>query len=187
MRKEGGLRLCFFILQCERANVAGEMRHLWELSMTPADEEPRVALDSLPFTFLMSSAVGAGSGCWRGTWRGQAPLLSTEILIKVRLKGATSVHIARARWTTAQHIAAALARPPEHQLFWGRGKPEGDVDLTSVPQPGDGRGHGQRAGGWRKPREGTHSGQMSQTATFPTHPLGHGAIYGHRWVFLANS
>lgn len=102
--------------------------------MTPADEKPWVALEPLPFTFLMSSAVGAGSGCWRGTRRGQAALLSTEILIKVRLKAATSVHIARARWTAAQHIAAALARPPEHQLFWGRGKPQGDVDLTSVPQ-----------------------------------------------------
>lgn len=24
-------------------------------------------------------------------------------------------------------------------------------------------------------------------ATFPTHPLGHGAIYGHRWVSLAKA
>lgn len=135
----------------------------------------------------MSSAVRAGSGCWRGKQRGQAALLSTEILIKVRPKAAPSVYIACATWTAAQHIAAAVTRPFEHQLFWGQGKPQGDVDLTSVPQPGDGRGHGQRAAGWRRPREGTRSGQMSRGATFPTHPLGHGAIYGHRWVLLAKS
>lgn len=128
---------------------------------TPVDEKPWVALESLPFAFLMSSAVGAGSGCWRGKQRGQAALLSTEILIKVRLKTAPLVHIACARWTAAQHIAAAVAQPPEHQLFWGRGKPQGDVDLTSVPQAGDGRGHGQRAAGWRRPKEGARLVQMS--------------------------
>ena len=114
---------------------------------TPADEKPWVVLESHPFPFLMSSAIGAGSGCWRGKQRGQAALLGTEILIKVHLKAAPSVHIARARWTAAQHIAGAVTRPPEHQLFWGQGKPQGDVNLTSVLQPRDGRGHGQHTAG----------------------------------------
>lgn len=142
---------------------------------------------SLSFAFLMSSALRAGSGCWRGKRGGQAALLSTEILIKVRLKAAPSVHIALARWIGAQLVAATLTRPPEHQLFWGRGKPQGDVNLTSLHQPGDGRGHGQCAASWRRPRQGTCLGQMSRGATFPTHPLGPGAICGHRWVLLAKS
>ena len=186
-RKEEGLKSLFFrTTKRVREPCWRDAAFVGPLT-APVDEKPWVALESVPFGFLMSSAVRAGSGCWRGKWRGQAALLSTEILIKVRLKAAPSVHIARARWTAAQHITAALAQPPEHQLFWGQGKPQEDVDLTSVPRPRDGRGHGQRAASWRRPREGTHSGQMSQGATFPTHPLGHGAIYGHRWVLLAKS
>lgn len=86
-----------------------------------------------------------------------------------------------------------MDRCPAHRLtsrapaLVGSRETTGDVDLTSIPQPRDGRGHGQCAAGWRMLREGARSGQMSRGLTFPTHPLGRGAIYGHRRLLPAKS
>jgi len=114
---EEGRRLtfCSFVLQ----TLLGDIAFL-RTATTPANEETWPVLDSLntiplriPCEFCCQSRVRLLER------RAERPSCSpsSEILIKVRLKAAPSVHIAHARWTAAQHITAAVARPPEHQLF----------------------------------------------------------------------
>lgn len=106
------LKFCSFVRQ-------GDIAFL-RTTTTPANEKTWTALDSLktvplriPCEFCCQSRVRLLE---RSTERPSCSP-SSEILIKVRLKAAPSVHIAHARWTAAQHITAAVTRPPEHQLF----------------------------------------------------------------------
>lgn len=103
-----GLKVCSFMLQ----TLLGRRWHFWEPQRNQRMKNlglHRSLLRRLCFSFLTSSPVGAGSGCWRGEQRGQAALLPhAEILIKVRLKAAPAVHIARARWMAAQQRSPDL-------------------------------------------------------------------------------
>lgn len=128
----------------------------------PSDEKPWIALESLKTSpLLIPHELSCRSRVRLLEGRAERPSCSPSSCGDIN-KGTPESSSGSSHCPCQMDgCPAAVTRPPKHQLFWGRGKPQGDVDLTSLPLPGGGRGHGQRAAGWRRPREGTRSGQMS--------------------------